>query len=189
MPTGHSSRQGHIAADNGRSSSVLAQIRIVRPRVAPAISRAGLTVRPRREAPVSAAKRVRSRHKRPAHEANAGPGFALRRPSGVGSAGLRAWQMLIPKCKVPTNPPISTRVPSDNDTGARAGLSPTQNTGRIVGEFTDAIEGTNDRVKQADRHRPKFIRSVSRDTAKRSYNPDFRSSSFSRHGAPPKKAH
>jgi len=26
-------------------------------------------------------------------------------------------------------------------------------------------------------------------TAKRSYNPDFRSSSFSRHGAPPKKAH
>jgi branched-chain amino acid transport system substrate-binding protein len=62
----------------GRSSSVLAQIRIVRPRVAPAISRAGR----RREAPVSAAKRVRSRHKRPAHEANAGPGFALRRPSG-----------------------------------------------------------------------------------------------------------
>ena len=46
-----------------------------------------------------------------------------------------------------------------------------QNTGRIVGEFTDAIEGKNDRVKQADRHRPKFIRSVSRDTAKRSYNP------------------
>src|SRR6516165_3867393 len=64
-----------------------------------------------------------------------------------------------------------------------------QNTGRIVGEFTDAIEGTNDRVKQADRHRSKFIRSVSRDTAKRSYNPAFRRSSFSRHGGPPKKAH